>query len=101
MRGVPFCFYRNLFETKLNMPSEKVYSYGQLFDSVTAGTNLKSSFNMETGTMVDGTDIHGERTGMFDRNRLKGMNELEENFLLMVETRLKVLKEVLSKFYGM
>ncbi|WP_179864931.1 hypothetical protein [Priestia megaterium] len=28
-------------------------------------------------------------------------DELEENFLLMVETRLKVLKEVLSKFYGM
>ncbi|QSX24460.1 hypothetical protein [Priestia megaterium] len=25
-------------------------------------------------------------------------DELEENFLLMVETRLKVLKEVLSKF---
>ncbi|MDD1515344.1 Na+/H+ antiporter NhaC family protein [Priestia megaterium] len=37
-----------------------------------ADTNLKSSFNMETGTIVGEPDIHGERTGMFDRNRLNG-----------------------------
>ncbi|MFB8426928.1 Na+/H+ antiporter NhaC family protein [Priestia megaterium] len=41
-------------------------------------SNLKSSFNMEAGTMVDEPDIHGERTGMFDRNTPSHADQQED-----------------------